>query len=99
MDEDGMTPLMQAAYKKQLKICQLLLEKGANVNHSCRDSHYTPLMMAALSGIPEIVNLLLEHGADPQAQNSIEKTAAELAGFVGQHDTALAIRNFLSTEK
>ena len=32
--QDGMTPLMQAAYKGKHEICQLLIEKGANVNYS-----------------------------------------------------------------
>jgi len=99
LDENGMTPLMQAAYKKHFDMCECLLKKGAKANHKCHDSNYTPLMMAALSGRPDIINLLLEHGANPQAKNSIDKTASELAAFVGQHESALTIKNFLSTQK
>ena len=32
MLQNGMTPLMQAAYKGKHEMCQLLIEKGANVN-------------------------------------------------------------------
>ncbi|CAB4022855.1 ankyrin repeat and MYND domain-containing 2 [Paramuricea clavata] len=32
LDENGMTPLMQAAYKGKHEICELLIERGADVN-------------------------------------------------------------------
>jgi len=41
------------------------------------------------SGNPEVVGLLLQHGANPSKENSIGKTAAQLAAFIGKHLTAL----------
>lgn len=33
LQQNGMTPLMQAAYKGKDSICQLLIDKGADVNY------------------------------------------------------------------
>ena len=45
-----MTPLMHAAYKNQLAVCDYLLSKGADVNWDNHKHQYTPLMFAVLSG-------------------------------------------------
>jgi len=98
-DENGMTPLMQASYSGNFKICRYLINKGANVNHACQDHKYTPLMMASLSGSPEVVSLLLDFGAIIDSKNSLGKTAANLAAFTGQHECLNKIRNYLSRSK
>jgi len=49
--QNGMSALMQAAYKARTDMCQFLLSRGADVNATCHDNQYTPLMMACLSGI------------------------------------------------
>ena len=54
-----MTPLMQASYSGNFKMCRYLLSNGANVNHACQDHKYTPLMMASLSGkLQDILQIL-----------------------------------------
>nr|CAB3221708.1 ankyrin repeat and MYND domain-containing protein 2 [Phallusia mammillata] len=98
-NEDGMTALMQAAYKGQTEICRFLLVQGADVNATCHENNYTALMMACLSGKLETVQLLLDNDADSEKLNSVQKTAAQLASFVGQHECATAIKNFLSLNK
>ena len=54
-----MTPLMQASYSGNFKICRYLINKGANVNHACQDHKYTPLMMASLSGKLKVILLIV----------------------------------------
>ncbi len=54
--------------------CLLLLERGANVNHTDA-SGSTPLIIAARVGEPENVRLLLARGADVNAQNHEGHTA------------------------
>uniref|UniRef100_H2Z5V0 Uncharacterized protein n=1 Tax=Ciona savignyi TaxID=51511 RepID=H2Z5V0_CIOSA len=98
-DENGMTPLMQAAYKGNQEICEFLLEKKAAVNASEHENRYTALMMAALSGKSGVVQILLDNGANADFQNSIGKRASELAAFVGQHEIANKIKNYLSLDK
>ena len=68
----GSKPLHQVScgkYRSQedgVRVAQLLLERGANVN-TRRDDHQTPLHAASYFGNVEIVRLLLEHGADSEA--------------------------------
>lgn len=95
IDDDGMTPLQHAAYKGAYKICKLLLDCGANVNLSRHVSRYSALTFAGLSGKADVVLLLLEHGANPTSVNSINKTASQMAAFVGNHHVVSIINNFI----
>ncbi|CAK8682837.1 ankyrin repeat and MYND domain-containing protein 2-like [Clavelina lepadiformis] len=98
-NESGMNLLMQAAYKGHYEMCKYLLECGVEVNETIPDNQYTALMMAGLSGKKDVVSLLLTNGANVEKQNSIGKTAIELTSFVGQHDCANLMKNFLSLDK
>ncbi|XP_028672860.1 ankyrin repeat and MYND domain-containing protein 2a [Erpetoichthys calabaricus] len=99
LDEHGMTPLMHAAYKGKADICSLLLQHGADVNCNEHEHGYTALMFAGLSGNKEITLMMLEAGADTDAVNSVGRTAAQMAAFVGQHDCVTIINNFFSRDK
>jgi ankyrin repeat protein len=82
-DKDGMTPLMHAAYKGRLKLCQFLLDNGANVNSDMQSEGYTPLMFATIAGHSQIVQLLLNRGAKVDMTNKVNRTASQMGGFVG----------------
>ncbi|XP_056374857.1 ankyrin repeat and MYND domain-containing protein 2 [Hyla sarda] len=99
LDEHGMTPLMHAAYKGKVDMCELLLQHGADVNCNEHEHGYTALMFACLSGKKEIVWMMLEAGADTDVVNSVGRTAAQMAAFVGQHDCVTVINNFFPREK
>src|SRR5437762_8061410 len=62
-DNDGRTPLHNAAGKGQLAVAGFLLENKAEVNAKDRND-YTPLHLATLSGHRAMVELLLAHGAN-----------------------------------
>ncbi|KAG9463305.1 hypothetical protein GDO78_022018, partial [Eleutherodactylus coqui] len=94
-----MTPLMHAAYKGKVEMCKLLLQHGADVNCNEHEHGYTALMFACLSGKKEIVWMMLEAGADTDVLNSVGRTAAQMAAFVGQHDCVTVINNFFPREK
>ncbi|XP_077363298.1 ankyrin repeat and MYND domain-containing protein 2-like [Festucalex cinctus] len=96
LDECGMTPLMHAAYKGQSDLCCLLLQHGADVNCKQHQYGYTALMFAGLSGKTDITSLLLDAGAETDLVNSVGRTAAQMAAFVGQHDCVTLINNFFS---
>ncbi|XP_077577234.1 ankyrin repeat and MYND domain-containing protein 2a [Stigmatopora nigra] len=96
LDENGMTPLMHAAYKGKADMCQLLLRHGADVNCNQHEHGYTALMFAGLSGKTDITWMMLDAGAETDAVNSVGRTAAQMAAFVGQHDCVTAINNFFS---
>ncbi|XP_014438576.1 ankyrin repeat and MYND domain-containing protein 2 isoform X2 [Tupaia chinensis] len=99
LDENGMTPLMHAAYKGKLDMCKLLLRHGADVNCHQHEHGYTALMFAALSGNKDITWVMLEAGAETDVVNSVGRTAAQMAAFVGQHDCVTIINNFFPRER
>ncbi|XP_067268453.1 ankyrin repeat and MYND domain-containing protein 2-like [Chanodichthys erythropterus] len=96
LDEYGMTPLMHAAYKGKADMCRLLLQHGADVNCNEHEYGYTALMFAGLSGNAEITEMILDAGAETDLVNSVGRTAAQMAAFVGQHDCVTVINNFFS---
>ncbi|XP_054620093.1 ankyrin repeat and MYND domain-containing protein 2-like isoform X1 [Dunckerocampus dactyliophorus] len=96
LDEDGMTPLMHAAYKGKAEMCRLLLQHGADVNCNQHQHGYTALMFAGLSGKTDITSMMLDAGAETDLVNSVGRTAAQMAAFVGQHDCVTVINNFFS---
>ncbi|XP_038595786.1 ankyrin repeat and MYND domain-containing protein 2 isoform X1 [Tachyglossus aculeatus] len=99
LDEHGMTPLMHAAYKGKIDMCRLLLRHGADVNCNEHEHGYTALMFAGLSGNKEITWVMLEAGAETDVVNSVGRTAAQMAAFVGQHDCVTVINNFFPRER
>ncbi|KAK1173162.1 ankyrin repeat and MYND domain-containing protein 2-like [Acipenser oxyrinchus oxyrinchus] len=99
LDEHGMTPLMHAAYKGKEDMCKLLLQHGADVNCNEHEYGYTALMFAGFSGNKNITWMMLEAGADTNVVNSIGRTAAQMAAFVGQHDCVTVINNFFPRER
>uniref|UniRef100_W5MZT3 Ankyrin repeat and MYND domain containing 2b n=1 Tax=Lepisosteus oculatus TaxID=7918 RepID=W5MZT3_LEPOC len=99
LDEYGMTPLMHAAYKGKADMCRLLLQHGADVNCNEHEHGYTALMFAGLSGKTDITWMMLEAGAETDVVNSVGRTAAQMAAFVGQHDCVTVINNFFPRER
>ncbi|KAB7502920.1 Ankyrin repeat and MYND domain-containing protein 2 [Armadillidium nasatum] len=94
-DENGMTPLHHASYKGQYEMCKLLIDFGADVNADSHDHGYSPLHFAALSGSTQTVQLLLSSGAKIYHTNTLKRTPAQMAGFVGNHVIVALINNYL----
>jgi ankyrin repeat protein len=71
------TPIMIAAEEGHVGVVRLLLERGADVNASNKDSHptfpflagCTALLLGALEGHEEVVSVLLGSGADITRKN------------------------------
>lgn len=80
-------------------MCKLLLRHGADVNCHQHEHGYTALMFAALSGNKDITWVMLEAGAETDVVNSVGRTAAQMAAFVGQHDCVAIINNFFPRER
>ncbi len=63
LNEDGETPLFQAASRGHIETVRLLLERGADVNHTSDESDESAYGMALKNDHKEIVELLLANGA------------------------------------
>ncbi|KAF7638008.1 hypothetical protein Mgra_00002461 [Meloidogyne graminicola] len=98
LEKNGMSPLVQACFKGNEEMVKMLLEIGADADIRYHDQGYTPLMFAALAGKPKICQLLLDSGASTHAENSIGKTAGEMAAFVGQYECVSVINAHIGIE-
>lgn len=65
------------------------------MNSSKHGANYTALHFAALSGNAEICLRLLQAGANSNAQNSVNRTPAQMAAFVGNHAAVACINNYI----
>ncbi|HTG00440.1 MAG TPA: ankyrin repeat domain-containing protein [Nitrospirota bacterium] len=98
IDETGcrmQTALFRAAREGQVKTLELLIRRGADINHEAESQwcsgpvclepqrNWTPLMIAAANGRADAVDLLLSKGVDPNATNSYSQTAIILAAQEG----------------
>lgn len=62
----------------------------------CKHAHnYTALHFAGLSGNREVCQTLLSAGAKPDVTNSVGRTAAQMAAFVGNHACVSTINTFI----
>ena len=58
-----LNPLIAAAVKGHSRVCSLLLEAGANVDHAADVNEGTALRFAVTHGHREAALVLMEHGA------------------------------------
>lgn len=63
----------------------------------CKHAHnYTALHFAGLSGNKDICQALLSAGAKPDVTNSVGRSAAQMAAFVGNHACVATINTYVS---
>ena len=75
-DKFGRPLLYIAARNGHYKVCEILLEYGADVN-CCDENGSTPLHVAAYHGHNDIINLLISYGADVNKKNLIGEAPSE----------------------
>jgi ankyrin repeat protein len=81
-ENEGKTPLEQAASLGNRKIVKLLLSHGADPNFKRineYDNEITPLRKAVGAGAVEVVKLLLKEGADPHWKDLQNRTLLHMA--------------------
>jgi ankyrin repeat protein len=81
------SPLMLAAIKGQLELCQLLISRDADVNKP----GWTPLHYAASGGSAAVVQLLLAHYAYVDAESPNGSTPLMLAAQYGSPESIQAL--------
>lgn len=80
-----------AAADGHLEVCELLLDRGANVNATQHGGH-TALHTAAFRGDRSLAELLLRHGADAFEKNDEGQTPADIARSRGSSQLAALLR-------
>lgn len=98
IDASEFTPLQYSCHNGDFELAKYLLDRGADVNFTRTKDGYTPLMFAAIRGSDNIVRLFLERGADTTSENSVHRTAAQMAAFVGQSKIVSIINSWMSYE-
>jgi len=79
------TALHLAARRGNLKVVEVLLANGADVN-ACDANDFMPLHRAAMCGHTRVVSLLLQHKADAKARTAENMTALEYARYARYED-------------
>ncbi len=68
------------------------------MNGGRHEHEYSALHFAALAGKPLVCRVLLEAGARTDVVNSVRRTAAQMAAFVGHSNCVAVINNFVPKE-
>lgn len=77
-DPKGVTPLNIAAYRENVQVAELLLDRGADFTIAS-STGYTPLLSAVKSGNMAIARMLLAKGADVEARTREGQSALDIA--------------------
>ena len=105
-DKHGRPLLYIAARNGHYKVCEILLEYGADVNFPT-DKGSTPLHAASYHGHEDIINLLISYGADINKKNEFGLTPSDNAAtnrykeiiILSQNDRILNLYTLLASEK
>ena len=81
--EKDFTPLLAAADMGHTQVCQLLLEKGSNLEERHPATLYTALHYAAGGGHLSLLQLLLSQGAEVNSRSRLEFTPLHMACQAG----------------
>ncbi|MBI4348960.1 MAG: ankyrin repeat domain-containing protein [Elusimicrobia bacterium] len=95
----GYTPLMWATLGGKVKVMEVLLRRGADVDLPCRNQRWlgwTALCFAAEHSRPrniQAARLLLQHGANPRASCGGDGTPLEFAQRAGGQEMVRLLKN------
>ncbi|SDZ43165.1 ankyrin repeat domain-containing protein [Bacillus sp. 166amftsu] len=89
-------PLHAAVANKQVKLVELLIKNGADINAK-QSGGWTSLHEAALLGNTEIVELLIKEGANIQLRKDDEKTPLDIALEKEQSEVVNLIKQHINT--
>lgn len=87
-DSSGGTALHAAMFQKNIKVVQMLVDYGLDVNAIGPKNGYTPLHDAVWGNNPEAIRFLLSKGANPDIKNHDGLTPKEKAIQEGKTDLA-----------
>lgn len=83
IDKEGATPLIYAARKGNVSICQVLLEAGADVDAQDHTYGWTAFMHSTHHKHHEVARLLSQHGANVTLRAKNGSSAFDIANLLG----------------
>ncbi|XGW04309.1 hypothetical protein V3C99_015459 [Haemonchus contortus] len=89
-DKNGHTPLLMAVMNGRTDLVELLLSKGANINHRDRDGH-SAVHWAVVCGQLDMLNFLISKGADIEAPDSLKAAPLHYATAIEDISAELAL--------
>uniref|UniRef100_A0A3Q0SF62 Uveal autoantigen with coiled-coil domains and ankyrin repeats n=1 Tax=Amphilophus citrinellus TaxID=61819 RepID=A0A3Q0SF62_AMPCI len=92
-DFDGRTPLVLATQMCHPRICQLLLERGADI--MVRDKQNTALILGCEFSCKDAVEVLLKSGADVKAVDGLGHDAYHYTRFSKDPELMTMVRSYL----
>ena len=82
---EGATPLWTASTLGHLRLVQMLVDRGAQIEHTT-DSRSTPLRGAAFDGHCDVCEYLIERGADIDKPNQVGQSPLTIAAAMKKTD-------------
>ena len=82
-NKKGFTPLLAAAQRGHTEVCELLLEKGSDLEESESSAQYTALHLAAIYGHESLLQLLIKYKPNLNIRTRTEATPLHLASQEG----------------
>ncbi len=82
-NEEGLTPLHQAAYSGNIEVVELLIGQGVEINAHAKRSAWTPIFFASLRGHRNIAARLIEAGARIDIKDMRGRSAFHIAALRG----------------
>ncbi|WKY09203.1 hypothetical protein Q1695_001959 [Nippostrongylus brasiliensis] len=89
-DRNGHTPFLMAVMGGRVDLVELLLSKGAQLNHRDRDGH-TAVHWAVVCGQLDMLNYLISQGADVEAPDLLKAAPLHYATATEEINTELAL--------
>ncbi len=90
-DDDGLTPLILAAYAGQIGTIEWLLEHGADPNIQNDDRETCLISGMAPKNADEVIPILLKAGANPNLRDTMNRTPLIWAAVLGHTGAAQAL--------
>lgn len=83
-DEEGLTPLIAAAFNNLVEIVEILLRNGADIDAQ-EEKGWTALYAAALTNSVGAVDILIKNGAEVNIKTNDGETALDIAQELWSH--------------